>query len=95
VPPARVVAGFVLEGQKVAGGLPQLPEYVRRANSGRKLVGTYKYCVNKDGKVYDVTTVASITGADQAIAAAMKSEWNFKPQTGNVCATKVLSYQVQ
>jgi len=25
----------------------------------------------------------------------MKSTWHFKPQTGNVCATKVLSYQVR
>jgi serine/threonine-protein kinase len=94
-PAARMVAGFVLEGQKLAGDLPQLPEHVRRQNPGRKLVGTYKYCVNKDGKVYEVTTVASITGADQAIAGVMKASWSFKPQNGNVCATKVLSYEVR
>jgi hypothetical protein len=93
-PPARMVAGFVLDGQKVAGDQPELPEFVRRQNSGRKLVGTYKYCVNKDGKVYDVTTVASISGADSTIAGAMKSNWHFKPQNGNVCATKQLQYQV-
>jgi hypothetical protein len=90
-----MVAGFVLEGQRVAGGTPDLPEYVMHANPGRKLVGTYKYCVNKDGKVYDVTTVGSISGADQSIANTMKNSWHFKPQNGNVCATKVLSYQVR
>jgi hypothetical protein len=90
-----MVPAFVLDGQKVAAPLPELPDFVRRQNTGRKLVGTYKYCVNKDGKVYDVTTVASITGADQVIAGFLKSNWHFKPQNGNVCATKQFQYQLQ
>ena len=60
---------------------------------GEKVVGTYKICVNKDGKVYDVTTVASISGADGEIMGTLKT-WTYKPQTGNVCASKVLSYQI-
>jgi hypothetical protein len=65
---------------------------VKQRDAGKKLVGTYKVCVDKDGKVYDVTTVASIAGADASIMDTLKS-WKYKPQTGNVCATKVLAFQ--
>jgi hypothetical protein len=92
-PAARMVAGFVLEGQKLSDEQPHLPAFVMQTNRGRKLNGTYKYCVNKDGKVYEVTTVSSISGADAAIRDTMKS-WTYKPQSGNVCATKVLTFQV-
>ena len=51
----------------------------------RKLVGTYKYCVNKDGKVYEVTTVSSISGADAAIRDTMKT-WSGSATPGE-CLT--------
>ena len=92
-PPARMVAGFVLDSQKLSTPQPHLPDYVMSQNAGRKLVGTYKYCVNKDGRVYEVTTVGSINGADSMIRDVIRS-WTFKPQAGNVCATKVLSFQL-
>jgi hypothetical protein len=88
-----MVAGFVLEAQKVSQAPIHLPQFVTDRNQGRKLTGSYKYCVNKDGHVYDVTTVGSIAGADGAIQDTMKT-WTFKPQNGNVCATKVVSVQV-
>jgi hypothetical protein len=90
-PMARTVAGFVLDAQKLSGDAARLPEFVILRESGKKLVGTYKICVNKDGHVYDVTTIASITGADGDIMSTLRS-WKYKPQTGNVCAAKVLSF---
>jgi serine/threonine protein kinase len=92
-PQVRMVAGFVLESQKLKFDAPHLPDFVKSSNPGKRLVGTYKYCVNQDGKVYDVTTIGSITGADDAIRSTMKS-WTFRPQSGNVCATKVWAFQV-
>ena len=92
-PPARMVAGFVLDAQKVTAAAAHLPDAVTDREHGKKLVGTYKICVNKDGHVYDVTTVASISGADGSIMDTIRG-WKYKPQTGNVCAAKVLSFQV-
>ncbi len=92
-PPARTVAGFVLDAQKVTAPTAHLPDAVTDREHGKKLVGTYKICVNKDGHVYDVSTVASISGADGSIMDTIRS-WKYKPQTGNVCAAKVLSFQV-
>jgi len=89
----RTVASFVLDAQRVSGSQPRLPDFVAKRDSGQKVVGTYKICVNKDGSVYDVTTVASISGADSAIADTLRT-WKYKPQTGNVCATKVIPFQV-
>ena len=37
-----MVAGFVLDSLKISGDLPELPDFVKRSNSGRRLVGTYK-----------------------------------------------------
>jgi serine/threonine-protein kinase len=93
-PPARTVAGFVLDAQKLSGDQPHIPEFVLNREVGKKLVGTYKVCVNKDGHVYDVTTVASITGADGPIMDTLR-HWKYKPQNGNVCAAKVLSFQTR
>jgi hypothetical protein len=92
-PPARMVAGFVLDAQKVSASAAHLPDAVTDRERGKKLVGTYKICVNKEGHVYDVTTVASISGADGSIMETIRG-WKYKPQTGNVCASKVLTFQV-
>jgi serine/threonine protein kinase len=92
-PTTRTVPGFVLDAQKITSPQPHLPDYVTAGNPGKRLAGTYKICVNKDGKVYDVTTVASISGADAAIIATLKT-WTYKQQAGNVCASKSLSYQI-
>jgi len=92
-PAARSVAGFVLDSQRVSATQPHLPSFVTSRESGRKLNGTYKICVDKEGRVYDVTTVASISGADGAIMDSIRG-WRYKPQTGNVCASKVLTFQV-
>ena len=88
------MAGFVLDSQKLSGDQPHLPEFVLNREAGKKLVGTYKICVNKEGRVYDVTTVASITGADGSIHDTLRS-WRYKPQSSNVCASKVLSFQTR
>jgi|GEM_PF-2257938 len=90
---ARTVAGFVLDAQRLSGSPPHLPNHVTEHESGRKLSGTYKVCVNKDGQVYDVTTVASISGGDAAIMETIR-QWKYKPQTGNVCGSKVLTFQI-
>jgi serine/threonine protein kinase len=92
-PGTRTVAGFVLEAQKINAPQPHLPDMVANQHHGEKLVGTYKICVNKDGKVYDVTTIASISGADASIMGTIRT-WTYKPQAGNVCASKVLPFQV-
>ena len=87
------VAGFVLEAQKLSASMPHLPAQVMRENSGKKLNGTYKICVNKDGQVYDVQVIAPISGADSTIVQTLRT-WSYKPQIGNVCALKALSFQV-
>jgi hypothetical protein len=89
----RTVASFVLDAQRISGAPVTLPALVQQRDAGQKVVGSYKICVNKDGAVYDVTTVASISGADGAITDTLRT-WKYKPQTGNVCATKVVSIQV-
>jgi hypothetical protein len=89
----RSVASFVLEMQKVSMAPVHLPEFVQKANQGRKVIGTYKYCVNRDGHVYDVTTIGSIAGADAALMDTIRT-WTFHPQPSNVCSTKVLTFQV-
>jgi hypothetical protein len=89
----RTVASFVLDAQKVSGAPVTLPSHVQKPHAGQKVVGTYKICVNKDGGVYDVTTISSISGADSAITETLRT-WKYKPQTGNVCATKVVAIQV-
>jgi hypothetical protein len=93
VPAARTVAGFVLDAQKINNTQPHLPDFVSDRNRGKKLVGMYKICVSKDGRVYDVSTVASISGADATIIGTIKG-WSYKPQPVNTCATKTLSFQV-
>jgi serine/threonine-protein kinase len=92
-PPARTVAGFVLDAQKVSGVAPHLPNFVMERDPGKKLVGTYKICVDKEGKVYEVTTVSSISGADETIMETLRA-WKYKPQTTNVCASKILPFQI-
>lgn len=89
----RTVASFVLDAQRLSGAPVTLPSHVQKRDAGQKVVGSYKICVNKDGGVYDVTTIASISGADGAITDTLRS-WKYKPQTGNVCATKVVSIQI-
>ena len=83
----------VNDAQRVSGSQPHLPQHVVNANPHAKLDGTYKVCVNKEGQVFDVTTVKSISGADAVLIESIRG-WRYKPQQGNVCANKVLTFQV-
>lgn len=89
----RNVAGFVLEAQKTGGPQPQLPDAYKDSHPKSRLVVTYKICVNSAGRVYDVATVSGQGGVDGEVIEALK-KWTYKPQSGNVCANKVLTFNI-
>ncbi|HEY7954901.1 MAG TPA: protein kinase [Polyangia bacterium] len=92
--PARTIAGFVLDAQKLSTPAPHLPEFVMRRQSGGTLVGTYKICVDEAGHVYDVKTVSSISGADAEIMSTLR-HWRYRPRSGRVCAAKQFVFKLQ
>jgi hypothetical protein len=90
---AREIAGFVLDSQRVSGAQPHLPDFVLKGNVGRRLAGSYKICVEPDGRVYQISAIAPILGADASIMQDLRG-WRYQPQPSRVCATKKLTFQV-
>lgn len=84
---------FVMKGEKLAGETPRLPPAVRDSHRNQTLQGVYKFCMGKDGNVYQVTPVNSIPDADEAIAAALRT-WRFKPQVVSTCVIWVMQFIV-
>ncbi len=91
--PTRSIASFALESQKVRGGWVSLPDHFVAVHRGARVSGTYRICVNPSGKVYDVQMLASLGDADPAVVETVRG-WMYKPQTANVCATKVFTFQI-
>src|SRR5215831_18614243 len=86
--PPKMVASFVLDGQRVSSPDPRLPEGVVSAHPGQQLKGTYRICVRQDGRVSDVTVLTPVPGADPAIIEQLKSTWIYKPQPLPVCTIR-------
>lgn len=88
----KKVASFVLDKERVRWSDPLLPPSFKSA-PGEKLKGVYQICVGIDGKVTKVTTVQSISGADQSIMEQVQSTWTYKPQPVPVCTTRAFLFQ--
>jgi len=88
----KKVASFVFDKERVRSPDPHLPSTIKTA-PGEKLKGVYQICVGTDGKVTKVTTVQSISGADQAVMEQIQSTWVYKPQPVPVCTTRAFLFQ--
>ena len=87
-PPPKMVASFVLDGQRVSSPDPRLPGAVLSAHPGQQLKGTYRICVRQDGRISEVTVLTPVPGADPAIIEQLKSNWIYKPQPLPVCTIR-------
>src|SRR5215472_11325422 len=87
-PPPKMVASFVLDGQRISSPDPRLPEAVLSAHPGQQLKGTYRICVRQDGRISEVTVLTPVPGADPAIIEQLKSSWVYKPQPLPVCTIR-------
>jgi len=88
----KKVASFVFDKERLRFPDPHLPPTIKPA-PGEKLKGVYQICVGTDGKVSKVTTVQSISGADQAVMEQIQSTWIYKPQPVPVCTTRAFIFQ--
>jgi protein TonB len=96
-PPApKVVASFVLDGQRVSFPDPHLPEnVVMTLQPGQALLGTYRICVGTDGRVTSVSVVSSVAGADAKVMEDIKKTWVYKPQPLPVCTIRNFRFVVK
>jgi hypothetical protein len=88
----KKVASFVFDKERLHSPDPHLPQSIKPA-PGEKLKGVYQICVGTDGKVTKVTTVQSISGADQAVMEQIQSTWVYKPQPVPVCTVRAFIFQ--
>jgi hypothetical protein len=88
----KKVASFVFDKERLHSPDPHLPPSIKPA-PGEKLKGVYQICVGTDGKVTKVTTVQSISGADQAVMEQIQSTWVYKPQPVPVCTVRAFIFQ--
>lgn len=94
-PPApKTVAGFTLIAQQLAHPNPHLPEAVMASRPHQDIKGMYKVCIKNDGHISDVFTMTGIPGADDQIAAQIKSSWVYKPQPVPICFVAALTFKV-
>jgi serine/threonine protein kinase len=89
------VAAHTLDAQQLYHPDPHLPEivFIQRRGTGDARF-TAKFCVNNDGKVYQVSVLQSIPGADDAIVNTMK-QWTYKAQPVSVCTVQNLVFDLQ
>src|SRR5262249_30103843 len=71
---AKKIASFVFDKERLRAPDPHLPDSVKPAH-GEKLKGVYQICVGTDGKVNKVTTLQSISGADQTVMEQIRETW--------------------
>jgi hypothetical protein len=88
----KKVASFVFDKERIKFPDPHLPPNIKAA-PGEKLKGLYQICVGTDGKVSKVTTVQSISGADQSVIDQIQQNWVYKPQPVPVCTTRAFIFQ--
>jgi hypothetical protein len=88
----KKVASFVFDKERIRFPDPHLPPNIKAA-PGEKLKGLYQICVGTDGKVSKVTTVQSISGADQMVMEQIQQTWVYKPQPVPVCTTRAFIFQ--
>ncbi len=90
----RLVPSFIFDAQRISAPNPHLPDSFRESHPRQRLRGSYRICVNRDGRVADVGVVASIPGLDQAIIDQLKRSWLYKPQPVPVCSERIFIFNI-
>lgn len=91
-PLVKKVASFIFDKERLRSPDPHLPDSYRVA-PGEKLKGLYQICVDTTGKVTKVTTLQSISGADQYVMEQIHATWVYRPQPVPVCTTRAFVFQ--
>jgi serine/threonine-protein kinase len=96
MPPAkpRNVIASLLESQQVYHPEPQLPAVIhsQRRGTDPRFIG--RVCVNNEGKVFSVTVLSGIPGADEEIVRTIR-QWTYKPQAMAVCFVANIVFELQ
>lgn len=87
------VPSWVLDGQRISLPDPQLPESFREAHRRQVLAGTYRLCINTAGRIFKVSVVSGIPGADDAIIEQLRSTWAYMPQPMPVCSERAFVFK--
>jgi len=90
----KYVPSFVFDAQRISSPNPHLPESFAQAHPRQQVRGTYRICVNRDGRVSDVKVVTSIPGIDQAIVEQVKSTWTYKAQPVPICTERQFIFKI-
>lgn len=97
-PPApvkpKIVPAFKIEGEKLSGEMPHLPDVIKAQRRGSTVMGTYKICIESSGQVSSVTPISSIPGGDASVIGAVQG-WRFKPQPVPVCFIRVFQFIIE
>lgn len=90
------VPAFVIQRDLVRQTAPRLSEVFKNARRGLPpVLGVYKVCIHTSGRVYEVTAVTSVPGADEDIIRGIREGWEYKPQQVPVCFLYNIPIQVQ
>lgn len=85
-PKPKNVPAFVIQRDVLQQDPIRLSEVFKAAHrGGPTITGMYKVCVALDGRVYEVTPVKKIPGADDDIISGIKDGWRYKPQQVPIC----------
>jgi len=84
-PKPRSVPPFVIARDMIRQDPPRMSEVFKEAHRGQTVNGMYKVCVDTDGRVYEVTPVKEVEGANEEIIAGIREDWLYKPQQVPVC----------
>ena len=84
-PKAKNVPPFVIARDMIRQAPPRMSEMFKSSHRGQQVMGMYKVCVDTDGKVYEVSPVKAIDGANDEIIDGIKADWLYKPQQVPVC----------
>src|SRR5262249_25909472 len=93
--PPKVVASFVLEGQRLSAPDPRLPDSILSAHPGQQLKAVYRICVLQDGHISDITVITPLPGGDPAIIEQLKRTWIYKPQPLPVCTIRNFVFNIK
>src|SRR5205823_3143791 len=66
-PKAKNVPPFVIMRDMIRQAPPRMSEMFKTAHRGQQVAGMYKVCVDTDGRVYEVTPMKAIEGANDEI----------------------------
>lgn len=76
------------------GDDPHLPESIGSSRCDSTLVGTYRLCLARDGRVQSVDVLAGIPDADDSIVATLRG-WRYRPLPLPLCFEQNLAFRVE